>query len=90
MNTDTEQPLPAMPDTPAVELWALHIQGSDDILAMPDRKTAEADKALYDAADDQTRTSGDPHRPLLNAVVIPWPSSAESHADDLRRQDDES
>jgi hypothetical protein len=50
--TDTriaDQPLPGMPDLPP--LWAVHVQGADDIHAMPSKRDADLYKLLLDGLD---------------------------------------
>lgn len=56
------------------ELWALHIEGPDDIFAMPSKEAAEAHAViLNERLPDHCR-----------AVAKPWPHSAEAHAEDMR------
>lgn len=80
---------PCAEPTPGTELWAVHVHGSDELLAMPDRTEADAAareinnfQARYDAAHP------DPHglRPVVQAFVEPWPHSVEGHAEELARQ----
>lgn len=69
-----------------MNLWCVNILGPDDVLAMPDWWAAlEEANALnrYFARLDETRHESDP---IMRAVVVPWPHSAESHAEDLVKQ----
>jgi hypothetical protein len=85
MTTAAQPAFPGLPKpSPNESLWAVHHQGSDDILAMPSREMAEASKAAFDAEDERTRAGErGPYYPLHSAVVVPWPSSPEAHARQL-------
>ncbi|MBN3848687.1 hypothetical protein G3N58_17920 [Paraburkholderia sp. Ac-20342] len=64
-------------------LYAVHVQGPDDIIAAPSKREAEvlADKLnVYFA--EMTQKSG-PAAPTIEAVVIKYPFTAESHAEAL-------
>lgn len=70
------------------DLWAVHVEGPDDVLAMPDaveaEKQAEQINAAYErfaARPDASELDGRWH-----AVVIPWPYDAEGHAESLAEQ----
>ena len=58
-------------------LWAVNVHGPDDLYAMPS-KTAALERAnemnVHFGAMDF-----DGNDPLLRAVAVPWPHSAESH-----------
>jgi hypothetical protein len=66
-------------------LWAMHVLGPDDIVAMPDQATAEAKAAEVNAIAEMLRqrptaSDLDPH---LSAAVIEWTGTAAEHAADL-------
>lgn len=68
-----------------MRLWAIHVEGPDDIVAMPDRATAEAKAAEVNAIAEMLRNRPtaselDPH---LSAAVIEWPGTAVEHTADL-------
>ncbi len=82
-----DQPFPGMPEPEP--LWAVHVEGPDDIHAATDRASADQLAAGYNAAYEQFAKRPDAnaeHDAHWNAVVIPWPYSAEAHADSLVRQ----
>lgn len=56
-------------------LWAVHIQGPDDIHACPDRAVADA---LALVLNRQFARYTDPNDPPMNATVIEWPYGYES------------
>lgn len=65
----------------AKQLWALHVEGPDDVLAAP-----SADEAMRVAVKMQRWWEAQPHHeynPVLKFSVVPWPHSPESHARDL-------
>ena len=68
----------------AEELWCIHIEGPDDIVAMPHRLLAERDARLM---NDNWRNRANPSEndPLFRAVAKPWPYSPEQHAEDMAR-----
>lgn len=81
----TEPTLPGMPEpTP---LWAVHVQGSDDIVPQPSREAADQFNALLDALD--VENAAKPMYPKFAAQVIPWPGTADEHAEALRREAEE-
>jgi hypothetical protein len=76
-----------MPTAPT--LWALHVQGPDDIVAEPDRGSAERNAAqLNDWYESVTkRDDYDPEMfPRVHAEVIEWPFSPQAHVDALAEQ----
>ncbi len=89
--TIIDVPLPGMPDYgPA--LWAVHVQGPDDILASESRQHAEETAAGLNAwYEAQTRKPDfDPEvYPRIHGEVIAWPYDAAAHADSLKRQAEE-
>ncbi len=86
--TDTTiatQPLPGMPEPEP--MWAVHVQGSDDIVPQPSREAADAFKAALDDLD--VKNADKPMYPTFGAVVIEWPGTREEHAEALRREAEE-
>lgn len=94
-NAAPDRPLPASPGTSCgatastPELWCVHIPGPDDIYAHPDRAAAEKHAGEFNTFmraywQRNPQTENDPTEASLTAVVIPWPWSAESHAEALR------
>lgn len=65
-------------------LWCMHILGPDDVYPAPTKEHAElAAKALN--AFHAARFSNSIYEPTMEAVVAPWPHSAESHAADVAK-----
>lgn len=65
-------------------LWCMHILGPDDVYPAPTKEHAElAAKALN--AFHAARSSNSIYEPKMEAVVAPWPHSAESHAADVAK-----
>lgn len=79
----SEGPRP-VPDT---ALWCVHIIGPDDVIAFPDRASAEREASILNEASRRSakKHADDAVWPRWSAEVIPWPHSAESHAADLAR-----
>lgn len=68
------------------ELWAMHVQGPDDVWAAPSKERAEAAAIrLNDFWAEKIASKNDPDFPMINAVVIPWSSSPESHAEAVKK-----
>lgn len=64
------------------ELWAVRVVGPDDLLAMPDRATAEQKAAEIN--ERVRRSSGRRDAwPLDPARVVPWLGPAKAHAEHL-------
>lgn len=60
------------------ELWCLHIEGPDDVMAAPSKEEADSvAEASNRYFTEHFADSG------LRAKVVPWPHSARSHAEDL-------
>jgi len=57
--------------------WCVHILGPDDILAMASKEAAALEAAKINKSIGRNWQDGDPE---INAIVIPWPGTAESHA----------
>lgn len=75
----------------ANELWAVSIEGPDSLFAMPSREVADERAAKWNAMIDASyrRVPADIDEMRAQAVVIPWPSSAESHASSLAHYGDD-
>ncbi len=69
-----------MPET--TELWALHIEGPDDIYAMPSKEAAENHARILNDYFNDPRREG--YFFLRQAFAVHWPYSAEAHAEDMR------
>lgn len=63
------------------QLWALLIEGPDDLYAMPSRKDAEAHANILRPHFERISAGRDI---VLNPKVVPWPHSAEAHAANMR------
>lgn len=68
----------ALPPAADETLWAVHIQGSDDIVPQPTREAANKVKAQLDAYDESNAHRKD--FPKASAVVVEWPYAREEHA----------
>jgi hypothetical protein len=74
------------------ELWAIHVQGPDDIIAAADKASAEQRaKAINDWYAARTQEPDfDPRTyPRIHAAVIAWPYAGEAHAEALREQEED-
>jgi hypothetical protein len=81
MTNETNDP----PGAAANELWAMHVQGPDDLWAAPSKERAEAAAIrLNDFWAERIASKNDPDFPIINAVVIPWNSTPESHAEAVK------
>lgn len=69
-----------MTDQP--KLWAMLIEGPDDIYAMPSEAAAQAQCDILNAHWE--KRNADPIGPFLRASACLWPYSAESHAKDMQ------
>ena len=56
-------------------MWAVHVQGPDDLHACHDREVADAVALLLNR---QFRRRVKPDDPSMTAEVVPWPYSYES------------
>lgn len=66
-------------------LWAIHVQGPDDVYAAPSWAEASEAAAYLEHCMTQSRLREEPDLPAISFVVVPWPHSAESHASEVRR-----
>lgn len=71
----------------ADKLWAVHHQGSDDIIAQPSRAAAAAFVAWADEQDAAEVGAHPDTGALHHAVVVEWPFTAEAHADAIAEQE---
>ncbi|WP_273280970.1 hypothetical protein [Pseudooceanicola atlanticus] len=65
-------------------LWCVHVLGPDDVHAVPSHENAvtlarDINHAVHGVAEA-------PKDILCFAYASPWPHSAESHAEDLKRE----
>lgn len=68
------------------ELWALHIQGPDDIHAAPSREAAEqAAESLREWWEARPQKA--PYDPRMAFVVIRWPFTPEGHEAAVKQWD---
>lgn len=56
-------------------MWAVHVQGPDDVMAAPDKEVADAVCVVLNA---QFKRHAKPGDPLLHAAVIEWPYGYEA------------
>lgn len=69
--------------TTAVELWAVHVEGPDDVLPARDREAAERLAAEINAgwaAYREVRPAVPGVSPELRAFVVRWPFPRDEHA----------
>ena len=66
-----------------VALWAIHIQGPDDLFAMPSKEAAESHAEILNKEFKARKIEGGENYPTINVAVIPWNGSAESHANNM-------
>lgn len=67
-------------------LWALHVEGPDDLYAAPSQEAAEKRAVEFNAWWTARRAAGETRSefaPTVNAVAVPWPYTPEAHAEDL-------
>jgi hypothetical protein len=61
--------------TDQTTMWAVHVQGPDDMHACPDRQTADALALVLNRQFERHHKQGDP---MMVATVTEWPHSRES------------
>lgn len=66
-----------------MSLWAVHVVGPNDLIAMPSHEVAVSEAAAMNVAFAML-PKGE-YAPQVRAVVEPWPYSAAAHADELHR-----
>lgn len=66
-------------------LYAVHIQGPDDIIATPGKREAEVLAEKLNTYFAEISQKSGPAAPTIEAVVIKWPLDAGWHADDLAK-----
>lgn len=84
--TIDDVPFPGMPELPT--LWAVHVQGPDDIIAQPDKAVASKFAAdlngWYEARSKEP--DFDPKVfPRIHGEVVEWPYDRDAHAESLER-----
>lgn len=67
----------------SAELWAIHIQGPDDLFAMPSKEAAESHAEILNKEFKARKSDRGENYPTITVAVIPWPGSAESHASNM-------
>lgn len=66
------------------ELWAIHIQGPDDLYAMPCKEAAESHAAILNDEFKARKIERGENYPSITVAVVPWTGSAEAHADSMK------
>lgn len=61
-------------------LYAVHVQGPDDIIAAPSKREAEVLAEKLNVFFAEIKQKGGPAAPTIEAVVIAWPYAPSSHA----------
>lgn len=64
-------------------LYAVHIQGPDEIIATPGKREAEVLAEKLNKYFAEMNQKFGPAAPTIEAVVIAWPHEAEEHANDI-------
>ncbi|KAA0888722.1 hypothetical protein [Oryzomonas rubra] len=67
-------------------LWCVHIEGPDDLIAMPSMDAAGREAAKLNKSIGRQWEEGDPE---ITAIATLWPYSAESHAKALAEAQEE-
>ncbi len=91
VDTNEQLTFDGTPDpVPTPTLWAVHVQGPDDMIAAEDR--AEADRRTAEINEAWTqfkkRPGASDNDPRWTAVVVPWPYSRGEHAEEVARGDE--
>jgi hypothetical protein len=60
-------------------LYAVHVQGLDDIIAAPGKREAEVLAEKLNEFFAEIKQNSGPAAPTIEAVVITWPGGALSH-----------
>lgn len=71
-------------------LYAVHIEGPDDLIAAVDLAEAEARAAEINGIAEELAdlSNASPADPVIRAVVIEWPYSFAEHAEEIARGDE--
>ena len=64
-------------------LYAVHVQGPDDIIAAPSKRESEVLADKLNVFFAEIKKERGENYPTIDAVVIAWPGSAASHARQL-------
>lgn len=69
------------------QLWAVHVQGPDSVIAQPSRQAAETYVAEINQAYEvlAQRPDASEADPRWHGVVIPWDGTPQQHAEELAR-----
>ncbi len=69
------------------KLWAVHIEGPDDIIAAADAAEAHTKATEINQAWEifSRRPDASENDPRWHAVVVPWPWSAREHTSEVAR-----
>jgi hypothetical protein len=72
------------------ELWAVHIEGPDDIVAAADRHEADTKATEINAAYETfaKRPDASEFDVRWHANVVPWPFSTVDHVEEVARGDE--
>ena len=65
------------------KLWAVHLEGPDDVYPAPTKEEAEAACTLINAA--VARQTGRSEAPMVTAKAIVWPGSIEAWANEVHQ-----
>jgi hypothetical protein len=67
-------------------LYAVHVQGPDDIIAAPGKREAEVLADKLNAFFAEIKQKSGPAAPIIEAVVITWPDEPSEHANELEQR----
>jgi hypothetical protein len=72
------------------QLWAIHVLGPDDILAVESREAGEVwARQLNETFEAYRAENPNPLAPRMRVEVVPWRGTAEAHAEELVRIPDD-
>lgn len=77
-------PFPGMPTPPT--LWAVHVQGADEIHPFLDKAEAEKLVAYLGARDTEERNKGKERSVYFHAKLIEWPGTRDEFAEAMREE----
>ncbi len=64
-------------------LYAVHVQGPDDIIAAPSKREAEVLAEKLNAFFAEIKKERGENYPTIDAIVTAWPGTAARHAEQL-------
>ncbi|MFM0503892.1 hypothetical protein [Paraburkholderia caffeinilytica] len=67
-------------------LYAVHVQGPDDIIAAPSKREAEVLAEKLNPYFIEMAQKFGPSAPTIEAVVIAWPYEPSKHANELEQR----